>query len=219
MALAYLINGVEISVSFQEIVSTTVSGLGYELIETERSVGGLIRITIDLPWQAGSGTSGTPQVMLSVEDCEKVTRQLQFALEVQAIEYKRLEVSSPGIDRPLRNAQDFERFLGEVVDITLKTPLGAAAGGMVNANRKKFRGQLRAGSVPGEWQIAWVDEAAVDKKLPAGHKNRVIADKTGNKKRDVVEQVLGFSLAEIKEARLAPIVNFKGRTARPGDLK
>jgi len=57
---------------------------------------------------------------VTVEDCEKVTRQLQFALEVDGIEYRRLEVSSPGIDRPLRHAQDFERFVGMVIDITLE---------------------------------------------------------------------------------------------------
>ncbi len=203
--------------SFQEIVNTTVSGLGYELIETERSAGGLVRITIDLPWQADAVASGVPQPLLSVEDCEKVTRQLQFALEVEAIEYRRLEVSSPGIDRPLRNATDFERFLGETIDLTLKAPMGAAAGGMVNANRKKFRGQLRAGNAAGEWQIAWVDEPVADKKLPAAHKNRVIAGRSASKKREVMEQVLGFTLAEIKEARLAPIVNFNGRAARPRD--
>ena len=80
---------------------------------------------------------------MNVEDCEKVTRQLQFALEVEGTEYKRLEVSSPGIDRPLRGEQDFERFAGQVVDITLKAPMGAAAGRRRwPANRKKFRGTL-----------------------------------------------------------------------------
>ena len=48
----------------------------------------------------------------------------------------------PGIDRPLRHEKDFERFVGHVIDITLKAPMGAAAGGQVSANRKKFRGTL-----------------------------------------------------------------------------
>jgi ribosome maturation factor RimP len=86
--------------------------------------------------------AGVPEPFVTVEDCEKVTRQLQFALEVDGVEYKRLEVSSPGIDRPLRNEQDFERFVGAVIDMTLKAPMGAAAGGQVSANRKKFRGTL-----------------------------------------------------------------------------
>jgi ribosome maturation factor RimP len=61
-------------------------------------------------------------------------------------------VSSPGIDRLLRHAQDFERFAGEVVDLVLKAPIGAAAAGQVAANRKKFRGTLRG---EGGWRIVW----------------------------------------------------------------
>ena len=85
-------------VTLQQIVEQTVTGLGYDLVEIDRSAGGLLRITIDLPWSpSATGVSG--QQFVTVEDCEKVTRQLQFALEVEAVEYKRLEVSSPGIDR------------------------------------------------------------------------------------------------------------------------
>jgi hypothetical protein len=62
-------------------------------------------------------------------------------------------VSSPGIDRPLRSEQDFERFAGSLVDITLKAPigkeLGASAGGLISANRKKFRGTLERGEDAG----------------------------------------------------------------------
>src|SRR5574337_2228304 len=127
--------GAEDEVALQGIVEQTVTGMGYELVEIERSAGGLLRVTIDWPWSAGS-----PR-FVTVDDCEKVTRQLQFALEVDAVDYRRLEVSSPGIDRPLRDGRDFERFAGEVVDITLKTPIGAAPGGAerapaIAANRK-----------------------------------------------------------------------------------
>ena len=129
--------------ALQQIVEQTVTGLGYDLVEIERSAGGLLRITIDWPWQPPvEGAPALPEQFVTVEDCEKVTRQLQFALEVDNVDYKRLEVSSPGIDRPLRNELDFERFTGEVIDITLKAPMGAAAAGQVSANRKKFRGQL-----------------------------------------------------------------------------
>jgi ribosome maturation factor RimP len=182
-------------VALQDIVEQTVTGLGYELVEIERSAGGLLRITIDLPWQPG-----TTEQFVHVEDCEKVTRQLQFALEVEGVEYKRLEVSSPGIDRPLRAERDFERFAGAVIDITLKAPMGEAAGGQVAANRKKFRGTLeRAAS--GGWQIVWSDE-------PAGRKP---GQKTSRKKVPAPLQALGFAPDELKEARLAPIVDFKGR--------
>lgn len=181
--------------ALQDIVAQTVTGLGYELVEIERSAGGLLRVTIDLPWN--------PQAtqFVNVEDCEKVTRQLQYALEVEGVDYKRLEVSSPGIDRPLRGEQDFERFAGEVVDITLKAPMGAAASGQVAANRKKFRGKLER-TDNGGWQIVWSDEPAVKP-----------GQKVSRKRAPAPLHALGFSLDELKEARLAPIVDFKGRKA------
>lgn len=178
-------------VALQDIVAQTVTGLGYDLVELERSAGGTLRITIDLPWD------GTER-FVNVEDCERVTRQLQYALEVEAIEYKRLEVSSPGIDRPLRGEKDFERFAGEVVDITLRAPMGTAAGGQVAANRKKFRGTLERAETG--WQLVWSDEPP-----PAP------GQKVSKKKLPAPLQVLGFTLDELKEARLAPIVDFKGR--------
>ena len=192
--------------SFQQIVEQTVTGLGYDLVEIERSAGGLLRITIDLPWVPPSATAPAVEQFVTVEDCEKVTRQLQFALEVDAVEYKRLEVSSPGIDRPLRTERDFERFAGAVVDISLKAPVGAAAQGLVNANRKKFRGTLEAALHDGGpgWQIVWRDEPVV-KPGQRVSKKRVTAPL----------QALGFTLDEVREVRLAPVVDFKGR--RPKD--
>jgi ribosome maturation factor RimP len=181
------------AVALQDIVEQTVTGLGYELVEIERSAGGLLRITIDLPWNPGQ------EQFVNVEDCEKVTRQLQFALEVEGTEYKRLEVSSPGIDRPLRTERDLERFAGQVVDITLKAPMGAAAGGQVAANRKKFRGTLERAEAAG-WQIVWSDEPAPKP-----------GQRVSRKKVPAPLQVLGFTLDELKEARLAPMVDFKGR--------
>ena len=109
--------------TWQQTLEQTVTGLGFDLVDLERSAGGLLRVTIDLPW-----VQGEPENFITVEDCEKVTRQLQYLLEVENVDYKRLEVGSPGIDRPLRNENDFLRFLGQVVDITLKEPIGAAGG-------------------------------------------------------------------------------------------
>ncbi len=184
-----------------------MAGLGYDLVATDRSAGGLLRITIDLPWSQVQGGSDSEQ-LVTIEDCEKVTRQLQFALEVDGIEYKRLEVSSPGIDRPLRHEQDFERFVGRVIDITLKAAMGVAAQGLTSVSRKKFRGTLERGQVVGSaasWQIVWADEPLV-KPGQRVSKKRVAAPL----------QVLGFTQEEIREARLAPIVSFKGRGARSG---
>jgi ribosome maturation factor RimP len=182
-------------VALQDIIEQTVSGLGYQLVEVERSVGGLLRVTIDVPWQAG-----LPEQFVQVEDCEKVTRQLQFVLEVEGTTYSRLEVSSPGIDRPLRSEQDFLRFVGEQIDLTLKAPMGAAAGGLVAANRKKFRGVLETTDTPLTWQITWRDESATKP-----------GQKVSPKRNASPLQVLGFVQDELREARLAPIVDFKGR--------
>lgn len=188
--------------ALQDIVEQTVTGLGYDLVEIEHSAGGLLRITIDLPWTPQAG----PGQFVTVEDCEKVTRQLQFALEVDGAEYKRLEVSSPGIDRPLRREKDFERFAGQVIDITLKAPMGAAAAGQVSPNRKKFRGtleQVQGADGAMAWQIVWSDAPVVKP-----------GQKVSKKRVPAPLQSLGFTLDELREARLAPIVSFKGRGAR-----
>ena len=191
--------------ALQQIVEQTVSGLGYDLVEIERAQGGTLRITIDWPWQPPTeGEAAVPPQFITVEDCEKVTRQLQFALEVDGVDYKRLEVSSPGIDRPLRYEQDYQRFEGEVIDITLKAPMGAAAAGQVSPLRKKFRGRLSRAEAGG-WQIVWSDEPAAKP-----------GQKISKKRAPAPLQVLGFTLDELREARLAPIVDFKGRGAASG---
>ncbi len=185
--------------ALHDTIEQTVTGLGYELVEIERTGGGLLRVTIDMPYAPGA------EQFINAEDCEKVTRQLQFVLEVEGADYARLEVSSPGIDRPLRNEKDFERFAGELIDITLKAPIGvaASAGSPVAANRKKFRGTLeRAEPRDGRagWQIVWSDEPAVKP-----------GQKVSKKKIPAALQALGFTLDEIHQARLAPVVDFKGR--------
>ena len=185
--------------ALQETIEQTVTGLGYELVEIERTGGGLLRVTIDMPYVAEA------EQFINAEDCEKVTRQLQFVLEVEGTAYSRLEISSPGIDRPLRNEKDFERFAGELIDITLKAPIGVAAtaGSTVSASRKKFRGTLeRAEPVEGKagWQIVWSDEPAVKP-----------GQKISKKRISAPLQALGFTLDEILQARLAPVVDFKGR--------
>ncbi|QTD47359.1 ribosome maturation factor RimP [Ottowia testudinis] len=187
--------------ALQQTIDDTVRGLGLELVELERSIGGLLRVTIDFPWSP----SESPR-LVTVEDCERVTRQLQYVLEVEGADYARLEVSSPGIDRPLRDARDFERFEGELVDVVLKAPIGQAAG-RVHANRKKFRGELRRAD--GEhWQIVWRDEPM------AKPGQRVSAKRVA-----APEQALTFLLDELQSARLAPVVDFKGRKSPPPDAQ
>lgn len=180
--------------TWQASVEQTVTGLGYDLVEIERSAAGLLRITIDMPQ-----VEGQPEQFVTVEDCEVVTRQLQFLLEVEQVDYKRLEVGSPGIDRPLRHAADFQRFLGAEIDVTLKEPIGIT-GTAIAVTRKKFRGTLEQGAQPDSWQIVWSDAPPIKP-----------GQRVSKKRPPVPMQAMEFTLAEIREARLAPIVDFKGR--------
>jgi ribosome maturation factor RimP len=95
----------------EELISPVVAGMGYELVDLQVSNrGGLLRLFIDKPGGIG------------LEDCAAVSRQLSRVLEVEGVEYDRLEVSSPGLDRPLRKAQDFARFAGQKAEVRMRTP-------------------------------------------------------------------------------------------------
>ena len=191
---------------WQDTVTQTVTGLGFDLVDLERSAGGLLRVTIDLPWtpeQAALAPSLVQRV--TVEDCEKVTRQLHYLLEVEGLEYRRLEVGSPGIDRPLRHENDYLRFEGEVIDLTLKAPIGATNSG-VSASRKKFRGTLERAEDGQSWLLVWSDAPEVK---PGA--------RVSKKRVPPPTQALNFELSDVQQARLAPIVNFKGRQAAAPD--
>jgi ribosome maturation factor RimP len=107
-----------------EVVETTLAGMGYELVDAQISGGGrLLRIFIDRPGG------------INVDHCAEVSRQLSRVFAVEGIDYDRLEVSSPGLDRPLRKAADFDRFAGQQVEVRMKVP--DASG------RKRFTGLLQ----------------------------------------------------------------------------
>ena len=117
--------------SWSEALERTVTGLHYDLVDVERSAGGLLRVTIDrLP---GESYPTGPGEFVLVEDCEIVTRQLQYLLEVEGVDYARLEVSSPGFDRVLRKPAHFERFVGHLSERTaiIVDPMLATAGSMI----------------------------------------------------------------------------------------
>lgn len=168
--------------NWQSAIERTVTGLGYDLVETERSARGLLRVFIDR-------LAGDPQgEFITVEDCEKVTRQLQHVLEVEGFAYERLEVSSPGLDRPLKKPADYERFSGQTVELTLRTPF---------QGRRKYQGVL-----------CRADAAEPAAALPDGRWRIVFAAGTQ-------EQALDFSLDEVRDARLVPVLDFKGRRFAP----
>jgi ribosome maturation factor RimP len=94
-----------------KLVETTVNGLGYQLVDMERSGRGMLRVYIDKPQG------------ISVDDCQAVSNQLTRLFLVENVDYDRLEVSSPGLDRPLKKEADFVRFTGEKAQIKLRMPL------------------------------------------------------------------------------------------------
>lgn len=101
-----------------------LTGLGYELVDVQASNGGrMLRLFIDKPGG------------ITLEDCATVSRHLTRVLAVEGIDYERLEVSSPGLDRPLRKGADFARFAGHKAEIRMRTP--DATG------RRRFVGVLR----------------------------------------------------------------------------
>lgn len=166
-----------VRIGWREAITATVVGLGFDVVDVERAPRGLLRITIDR--QPGRKYAIASEFVL-VEDCEQVTRQLQYALEVEGLEYSRLEVSSPGLDRPLKIESDYERFAGLAISLVLKTPF---------QGRKNWQGVLQQALAPATgWSLHLKDGKA--------------------------EQVLGFMFDEVREARLVPVVDFKGRQKR-----
>ena len=181
-------------------IETAVEGLGYAFVEAAWVGGGLLRVTIDR----------TDDEALNVDDCERVSRQLQYALEVDGVDYQRLEVSSPGLDRLLRTPQDFQRFAGQLVDVNLRAPF---------QGRKKYRGVLQvheAGPSGGEagYSIVWDDSLLAELDAARGRargKGQPAARRAAAAKAPQPPQELGFSMAEVREVRLVPVLDFKGR--------
>lgn len=179
--------------TWQSVVEGTVRGLGYELVDIEMSAGGLLRVTIDRVQGDPAGE------FIVVDDCEKVTRQLQHVLEVENHGYQRLEVSSPGLDRPLKKAADYARFAGERIALTLKAPL---------AGRKRYSGTLLRHPAGDGWQLQ-LDAGPA----PVGHaRSRKPAAAPPH---EAAARVLDFRLDEVREARLVPELDFKGRRFLP----
>ena len=156
------------------VITEVVENLGYYLVDIEREGRGLLRVTIE---------NKDFNALINVGDCEKVSHQLTYTLPVENIPFERLEVSSPGVDRVLKTAMDFERFKG--LEITLKLHIAMGS-------RKNFTGVLQ-GLLSGEPQsrdAVW---------------GLLIEPKPGE------SAMLEFSLADVDKARLVPVLDFKGK--------
>lgn len=113
----------EMTTKLGELLERTLPPLGYELVDWEGAPGGrLVRVFIDKPHG------------ITVDDCARVSNHLTRLFAVENIEFERLEVSSPGLDRPLKKPADFVRFAGEEAELKLANPI---------ANAKKLKGVLR----------------------------------------------------------------------------
>lgn len=98
-----------------ELLEQTVPSLGYELVDWDMSARSrLVRVFIDKPGG------------VDVDDCARVSNQLTRLFTVEAVEFERLEISSPGLDRPVKRLADFARFAGQQAQLTLSAPVGGA---------------------------------------------------------------------------------------------
>jgi len=107
----------------QEISARVAGSHALEIFEvTMRREGGrqVLRVVIDKP-----GPAARPEECVSIGDCETVSHELGTILEVEELlpEGCTFEVSSPGLDRPLRNAGDYRRFEGRLAKIVMAAPV------------------------------------------------------------------------------------------------
>jgi ribosome maturation factor RimP len=113
----------DLTMDLQQLLESTLVGLGYELVDVERSgKARLLRIYIDKPGG------------INVDDCATVSNHLSRVFAVEGIDYDRLEISSPGLDRPLKKEQDFARYAGQKARIKMRVPI---------AGQRNFVGVLR----------------------------------------------------------------------------
>jgi len=161
-------------VNQNQVITDVVEGLGYHLVDIEREGRGLLRVTIE---------NHDYNILITVGDCEKVSHQLTYTLPVENVPFERLEVSSPGVDRILKTADDFQRFEGLEIALKLHVAMG---------NRKNFTGVLQGliSGEPNSRDAVW---------------GLLIEPKPGE------SAMLEFSLADVDKARLVPVLDFKGK--------
>jgi ribosome maturation factor RimP len=145
-----------------DVVETTLAGMGFELVEARASGGGRhLSIFID---RAGG---------ITVDHCAAVSRQLSRVFAVEGIDYDRLEVSSPGLDRPLCKPADFSRFAGSKVDVKMRT--------RDESGRKRYTGLLRGAA--GGVAMVEVEGRDVALKLDDIDRARLVPDLQEGKKQ------------------------------------
>jgi len=180
----------------RELIERTIGGLGYELVDLERAAQGLLRVTVDRPASAGQVAG-----RIGLDDCERISRQLTHLFAVEQVDYERLEVSSPGLDRPLTAPRDFVRFAGSAIQLQLKSP---------RDGRRRFRGRLLGlGGEPGAERVLL---ALAPPQGPASGpaRGRKATVRSSNEPGGTEpEKKLELPLADIEKARLVPQFDFR----------
>lgn len=112
-------------VQLDDLIEKAVAGLGYECVDFETSPRGrLLRVFID---------KADAEKGVTIDDCVAVSNHLSRLFAVENVDYDRLEVSSPGTDRPLKKLADFARFAGQEAQLKLRVPVG---------NQRNFTGVI-----------------------------------------------------------------------------
>lgn len=157
------------------LTQQSLASIDVEFVDVERGALGLVRVIIDRP-------DG-----ILIEHCEEVSRHLSRVYEVENIDYRRLEVGSPGVDRPLRTAADFRRFVGERVEVKLREAIDS---------RKVFSGVL----------LGLEPEAGATSSDPLAERFGIEFEA---KKGSV--QLVAFTFSDVERAKLDPVLDFKGK--------
>jgi len=128
------------------LLERTLPPLGYELVDVETTPKGrLIRVFIDKP-------EG-----VDVEDCARVSQHLTRLFAVENVDFDRLEVSSPGLDRPLKKPEDFVRFAGQDAELRIAAPEAGRSRKLRGVVKGCTDGVVRIETAEGEHQVAFAD--------------------------------------------------------------
>jgi ribosome maturation factor RimP len=138
----------------REIANRVAAAYGLEIFEISmrRERGGeVLRVILDRP-----GPAATPEDSVSITDCEKVSHELSTILDVEDVipSAYTLEVSSPGLDRPLRHADDYRRFTGRAAKIVTREPVN---------RQTAFAGRIRG--IDGD-DVLFENEGGKEVRLP-----------------------------------------------------
>ncbi|KXW55197.1 ribosome maturation factor RimP [Ferrovum sp. PN-J185] len=132
------------------LIEKIVTGMSFECVDIERSGRGMLRVFIDSPQG------------ITVDDCALVSNQLTRAFAVEGVDFDRLEVSSPGLDRPLKKPADFERFLEYEVKLKVRVPRNGQrnfVGQLVSANETSFSLLVEGTEEPLSFEYADIERA------------------------------------------------------------